>query len=66
MGKGSLAVLFLIVLVVLAIGIFITEVETEEEGGVRLGLSFGATMILVCFVFFLALYFGRARKREGY
>ena len=66
MGKGALAVGILIILVAVAIGLFITGVEAEEEGGVRLGLSFGATVILICFVFFLAVYLAHARTRGLY
>jgi len=67
MGKGSLAVLLLIVLSALAVVIYITGVEAGgNNGGVRLGLSFGATVILICFVFFLALYLGRLRTRGLY
>jgi len=67
MGKGSLAVLLLIVLAALAVVIYITGVEAGGNNeGVRLGLSFGATVILICFVFFLALYLGRLRTRGLY
>ena len=66
MGKGTLAVMCLIILVAVAIGIFIAGVEVEEEGGARLGLSFGATVILICFVFFLALYLARVRTTGIY
>ena len=60
MGKGSFAVLLLIIFAVLAIVIFMRGVEEGEEGVKELGLS----LILVCFVFFFALYLGRLRTRE--
>jgi cation transporter-like permease len=66
MGKGALAIGVLVILVAVAIGIFITGVEAEEEGGTRLGLSFGAIVILICFVFFLAVYLAHARTRRFY
>jgi hypothetical protein len=66
MGKGSLAALLLIVLVVVVIGILIRTIEVEGEERVRLGMSFGATVVLVCLVFFLALYLGHLRTRGLY
>ena len=66
MGKGALAIGVLIILVAVTIGVFITGVEAEEEGGTKLGLSFGGILILICFVFFLAVYLGYARPRSYY
>jgi len=67
MGKGTFAVLLLIVLVELALVIFIRGVEAEGNEEVKkLGLSFVATVILVTFVFFLALYLANRRTRRLY
>jgi len=67
MGKVFLAVAVMIVLTILAVGIFLHGVGSEEEGGVKpLGLSFGATLILITFVFFLAIYLARFRMRGSY
>jgi len=67
MGKGAFMVLLLFVLVELALVIFIRGVEAEGEGGAKkLGLSLVATVILVSFVFFLALYLAHRRTRRLY
>jgi len=66
MGKGSIAVLFLVIMAVIAIGVVIVGVNSDGEERVRLGLSFGATILLICFVFFLALYLGHIRTRGMY
>ncbi len=66
MGKGSIAVLLLIIMAVVAIGVVMIGVNSEGEERVRLGLSFGATILLICFVFFLALYLGHIRTRGMY
>lgn len=65
MGKGSLAVLMLIALGALAIGIFIKGLEAEEEGEVKLAVSFGAIVILVFVVLALSLYLARVQTTES-
>jgi len=62
-AKGAVAVVLLIVMAVIAIGIYEVSVETGMSGGAKLGLSFAATMILIVFVFFLAIFLGRIQKR---
>ena len=63
MAKGAVAVVFLIVMAVIAIVVYQIGVEKGESGEGRLGLSFAATMVMIVFVFFLALFLGRAQKR---
>ena len=67
MGKGLVAVLVLVALAIVAVGIFLFGVSQEDKGEVRpLGLSFGAALILITFVFFLAMYSARIRMRGSY
>ncbi len=63
MGKGSLAVLILIILAGLAIGFFVRG--SEEDGvDVKLALSFGAIVMLLFIVLSLAFSLARARTSE--
>jgi hypothetical protein len=62
MAKGALMVLLLIILVGLAGGILISGVTAESGGKENLGLSFGALLLFIFFVFILALYIGSGRR----
>jgi hypothetical protein len=62
MAKGALIVLLLIILVGLAVGALISGVTTEGSGKGNLGLSFGALLLFIFFVFILALYIGSGHR----
>ncbi len=64
MGKGSLAVLILIILAGSAIGFFIRGLWIQDAGEVKLSLSFGAILMLLFIVLFLCLYLARVRTGE--
>jgi hypothetical protein len=59
MARGSLAVLLLIILTVVAIGIFVAGISRGDGEMVRLSLSFGAFWVLLFIV--LVFYLTRAR-----
>ena len=63
MAKGAVAVVFLIVMAIIAIVAYQISVEKGQSGEGQLGLSFAATMILIVFVFLLAIFLGRIQKR---
>ena len=63
MAKGAVAVVFLIVMAIIAIVVYELSVDKMGSGDGQLGLSFAATMIFIVFVFFLAIYLGRVQKR---
>jgi len=66
MGKGTIVVLLLVIMAIVAIELVTIRVNAEGEGTVRLALNFAATVILVCFVFLLALYLAHRRTRRLY
>jgi heme/copper-type cytochrome/quinol oxidase subunit 2 len=59
----AVMVVFLIVMAIIAIAVYELSVEKLDSGEGQLGLSFAATMILIVFVFFLAIYLGRMQRR---
>jgi len=61
MEREILAVLLLIILAVVAIGIFATGIARGDGETVRLSLSFGAFWALFCIV--LAFFLTRARPK---
>jgi hypothetical protein len=63
LAKGAVAVVLLIVMAIIAIVAYELNIDTGVSGGGQLGLSFAATMILIVFVFFLAIYLGRVQRR---
>jgi hypothetical protein len=63
LGKAAVAAVFLIVMAVIAIVVYQVSIEKGQSGEGQLGLSFAATMILIVFVFLLAISFGRMQRR---
>lgn len=58
-----MAAVFLVIMAVIAIVVYQISVEKGQSGEGQLGLSFATTMILIVFVFLLAISFGRMQRR---